>query len=47
MQQVQNCWGVCLPKDSAAGRDWGPEEKGTTEDETAGWHHGLDGHESE
>ena len=23
------------------------EEKGTTEDETAGWHHGLDGHESE
>ena len=30
-----------------AGRDWGPEEKGTTEDEMAGWHHGLDGHESE
>ena len=30
-----------------AGRDWGQEEKGTTEDETAGWHHGLDGHESE
>ena len=25
----------------------GPEEKGTTEDEMAGWHHGLDGHESE
>ena len=22
-----------------AGRDWGQEEKGTTEDETAGWHH--------
>ena len=25
-----------------AGRDWGQEEKGTTEDEMAGWHHGLD-----
>ena len=30
-----------------AGRDWGQEEKGTTEDEMAGLHHGLDGHESE
>ena len=30
-----------------AGRDWGQDEKGTTEDEMAGWHHGLDGHESE
>ena len=30
-----------------AGRDWGQEEKGTTEDETAGWHHQLDGRESE
>ena len=27
-----------------AGRDWGQEEKGTTEDEMAGWHHRLDGH---
>ena len=27
-----------------AGRDWGQEEKGTTEDEMAGWHHQLDGH---
>ena len=26
---------------------WGQEEKGTTEDEMAGWHHWLDGHESE
>ena len=26
-------------KDSDAGRDWGQEEKGTTEDEMAGWHH--------
>ena len=30
-----------------AGRDWGQEEKGMTEDEIAGWHHWLDGHESE
>ena len=30
-----------------AGRDWGQEEKGTTEDEMAGWHHWLDGRESE
>ena len=29
----------------AAGRDWGWEEKGMTEDEMAGWHHRLDGHE--
>ena len=32
---------------SDAGRDWGQEEKGTTEDEMAGWHHGLDGLELE
>ena len=30
-----------------AGRDWGQEEKGKTEDEMAGWHHRLDGRESE
>ena len=30
-------------KDSDAGRDWGQEEKGMTEDERAGWHHQLDG----
>ena len=30
-----------------AGRDWGQEEKGMTEDEMAGWHHSLDGRESE
>ena len=30
-----------------AGRDWGQEEKGTTEDEMAGWHHWLSGHEFE
>ena len=28
-----------------AGRDWGQEEKGMTEDEMAGWHHQLDGRE--
>ena len=36
-----------IGKDSDAGRDWGQEEKGMTEDEMAGWHHGLDGRESE
>ena len=36
-----------IGKDSDAGRDWRQEEKGTTEDEMAGWHHWLDGHESE
>ena len=30
-----------------AGGDWGQEEKGTTEVEMAGWHHQLNGHESE
>ena len=34
-------------EDSDAGRDSGQEEKGTTEDEMAGWHHGLDGPEFE
>ena len=36
-----------IGKESDAGRDWGHEEKGTSEDETAGWHHGLDECESE
>ena len=36
-----------IGKDSDAGRDWGQEEKGTTEDEMARWYHRLDGHESE
>ena len=35
-----------IGKDPDAERDWGQEEKGTTEDEMAGWHHWLDGHES-
>ena len=34
-------------KDPDAGKDWRWEEKGTTEDEMAGWHHRLDGHEFE
>ena len=33
---VKSC---LIGKDSDAGRDWGQEEKGTTEDEMAGWHH--------
>ena len=36
-----------IGKDSHAGRDWGQEEKGTMEDGMAGWHHWLDGRESE
>ena len=42
---VAKCW--LIGKYSDAGRHWGQEEKGTTEDETAGWHHSLDGRESE
>ena len=34
-------------KDPDAGRDWGQKEKGTTEDEMAGWHHRLNGREFE
>ena len=34
-----------LGKDPDAGKDWGQEEKGTTEDEMVGWHHRLNGHE--
>ena len=40
-----NSW--LFGKDPDAGRDWGQEEKGTTEDEMAGWHHRLDEHEFE
>ena len=43
-------WSPCakswlIGKNRDAGRDWGQEEKGTTEDEMAGWHHRLDAHE--
>ena len=34
-------------KDPDAGKDWGQEKKGTTEDETVGWHHQLTGHKFE
>ena len=36
-----------IGKDPDDGRDQGEEEKGTTEDEMAGWHHQLNGHEFE
>ena len=36
-----------IVKDPDAGKDWGQEEKGMTEDEMAGWHHRHDGHEFE
>ena len=36
-----------IGKDPDAGRDWRQEKKGTTEDEMAGWHHRLNGHEFE
>ena len=41
---VKSC---LIGKDPDAGRGRGQEEKGTTEDEMAGWHHQLDGHEFE
>ena len=41
------CEELTLGKDPDAGKDWRQEEKGVTEDETVGWHHRLDGHESE
>ena len=34
-----------IGKDPDAGKDWGQEEKGTTEDEIVWWHHQLNGHE--
>ena len=40
-------WVQHIGKDCDAGRDWGQEEKGTTEDEMAGWHHRLNGREFE
>ena len=36
-----------IGKDPDTGRHWGQEEKGMKEDEMAGWHHRLDGHEFE
>ena len=34
-----------IGKDPDAGKDWGQEEKGMTEDEMVGWYQGLNGHE--
>ena len=42
-----SCEELLIGKDSDAGRDWGQEEKETTEDEMARWHHQLNGHEFE
>ena len=39
--------GVDSLEKTDAGRDWGQEEEGMTEDEMAGWHHRLDGREFE
>ena len=38
---------LLIGKDPDAGKDWGQEEKGMTEDEMVGWHHWLNGHEFE
>ena len=42
-----SCKELTHGKDPDAGMDLGQEEKGTTEDEMAGWHHSLNGHEFE
>ena len=38
---------IVWPPDVNAGKEWGQEEKGATEDEMVGWHHRLNGHEFE
>ena len=38
---------LLIGKEPYTGREWGQEEKGRTEDEIAGWHHQLNGHEFE
>ena len=40
-------WSHLIGKDPGAGKDWGQEKKGETEDEMVGWHHQLNGHEFE
>ena len=44
---VELCENWLIRKDPDAGKDWGQEEKGTTEDKMVGWHHWLNGHEFE
>ena len=46
-KRLEGPWKRVFGKDPDAGRDWGQEEKGTTEDEMTGWYHWLDGRESE
>ena len=43
----QSKWQTEWGKDPNAGKDWRQKEKGTTEDQMAGWHHGLNGCEFE
>ena len=45
-REFQKGGDICIPM-ADSGRDWRQEEKGMTEDEMAGWHHQLDGHEFE
>ena len=50
VQSLSHIWLSVIPrtrKNPDAGKDWGQEEKGTTEDEMVGWHHQLDGCEFE
>ena len=47
MQPTADVKSWLIGKDSDAGRDWGQEEKGMTEDEMTEWHHQLDGCEFE
>ena len=47
MRRADSLEKTLIGKDSDAGRDWGQEEKGMTEDEMAGWHQQLDGRESQ
>ena len=47
VQQILIFFKQLIGKDSDAWRDWGQEEKGTTEDEMAGWYHWLNGYEFE
>ena len=47
-KEIQVRGDICLGltgKDHDAGKDWGQEEEGVTEDEMVGWHHWLDGPE--
>ena len=47
MRRVDSLEKTLMLGEIGGGRDWGQAEKGTIEDEMAGWHHRLDGHEFE